>query len=1121
MKMYKIYTQFFCGPGGYISKLLLMMNSALSGISDTNKRKWLMRANLTTFLILLSLLQVSASSLAQKVTLKENNVSLLKVFREIRKQTGYDVLVDNTDFKTSKKINANFVDAPLERVMDLVVQGTGLTYVIEDKTVVIKEKSLLDKVKAYLENIDVTGKVVDEKGEPVAGATIKVKGSSIVTSSNGNGVFALKNVSEDAVLEISYLGYQAREMKVAKDLGSVRMEVAVGKLEEVTVNAGYYTVKDEERTGSISKVTSDIIQKQPINNPLMALQGRVTGLQIIQNSSVPGGGFTVRIRGQNSISSGNDPFYVIDGVPYPAKAISGSFTGGIFGPGGSNPLSMINPNDIESVEILKDADATAIYGSRGANGVILITTKRGSENSKINILISHGVSSISRPFDLLNTREYVEMRKEALKNDGLQPGSTEYDINGIWSLDKNTDWQKLLIGKVAPTTNVSLNIGNGTAKSNYLLSGNYYSEGTVFPGDFGFQRLSLRSSINLGSTKDRFSVNFTFGFNHTNSRLIANDLTSSVFLPPNAPNPYDDNGNLNWSNNTFPENPMAKLLQTNNAKTDNLLGNVILNYRILQNLHFKTSLGYSTIRRQELLKFPLASQPPTVTAPERRESYFGNNYDNNLIAEPQLTYKAKVGKGEVDMLVGMSLQDNSSNLGVIKASNFSSDDLMENIGSAGTIINNESAFTQYRYIAFFSRFNYNLFEKYLVNLTARRDGSSRFGSGKQFANFGAIGAAWVFSKESGFKEFLPFISFGKLRASYGTTGNDQILNYGYLELWNTSFNYQGNSTVIPSTSGPNADFAWETNRKLEAAIQLGLFKDRLNLEISYYRNRSSNQLLSKSLPLSTGLNGVIFNLPAEIQNKGLEFNIDMKVINSKNWGWSANVNLTNPKNKLLAYEGLEKSSNASFFQVGQPLNILKTYNVNVNKQTGIYTFEDYNNNGRTDDGDRYLTKFLGAYFYGGLQNSVRFKQFTLDVQFSFTKQNGRSYMLRTGSPGFWISRVNSNQFTTVLDRWQQQGDETSIQKYSSTLANRTLYNLANTFGNISVVDASYVTLRNVSIAWSLPKTFLSRMKINSAAFTLQGQNLLTLTNYIGLNPETQTNLLPPLRNLSLGATVTF
>lgn len=1103
-------------------------------VPDQHKYQLWRIMRITAFILLAAIMQVSAASFAQKISLSEKKTSLAKVFIKISQQSGYDFMVTGSTLKDTKPVTIDVKNMEISDVLKTIFLDQPVTYTLNDKVVTVsrKETSLLDRIIERFQAIDVTGKLVDENGQPIAGATIKVKGTSISTFSNIEGVFVLKNVSEGAVLEISYLGYQVREVKASQNLGSIRMEMAVGKLDEVTINAGYYTVTDRKRTGNISRITSKDIEKQPINNVLIAMQGNVPGLQVTQSNGIPGGGFTVRVRGQNSINSGNDPLYIIDGVNYPSTGISStsvsSVINNVLGNGGANPLSLINPNDIESIEILRDADATAIYGSRGSNGVILITTKRGKQGvTNVNAAFSQGVSTVGHKLELLNTQQYLQMRKEAYTNVGMPiPTTPNYDNYDLTSYDQNkyTDWQKYLIGGTASLTNASLNLTGGSSKSNYLIAGNYTKEGTVLPGDFGFQRASVRSNVNLGGDTDRLHASLTINLSHTESDLLAypGSLESKILLPPNAPDVYDEYGELNWANGTIDTNPMADLLNTSDTKTDNVIANLTLRYRIISKLILTTSLGYNTVRRQEFRKSLLAAVPPYYGYTSTyRAGYFGNNYNNNFTAEPQLSYSLNLGKGKFESLLGASIQRNNSLLNVIGASNFSSDDLLENIGSAGTLTTEQNAFVRYRYFASFGRLNYNYADKYILNLTARRDGSSRFGPGKQFSNFGAIGAAWIFSEEKLIKEKLPFLSFGKLRASYGVTGNDQISDYRYLQLWNSSNVYQGTATLAPVLTAANSLFAWEANRKLEIGSQLRFLNDRISLETSWYRNRSSNLLINQSLPLSVGSSSVFVNLPAEVQNTGWEFDSDFVIVKHQNWNWLTGMNITIPTNKLISYPGLDVSGNVNTYQIGQPLNILKTYNTSVNPQTGSYVLEDTNGNGRVDDGDRNIPKFLGQIFYGGLNNSFSYKQFNLDILFSFAKQNGRSYLKASSAPGSYPFGAISNQLTTVLNRWKNPSDQTDIAKFTVSPTDGALYSSVQQYGDISVVDASYIRLRNVSLGYSFPRHLLNVFKITNAMLSLNGQNLFTLTKYVGLDPETQGLSLPPLRTVSLGINITF
>lgn len=1098
--MYKNFTKKNGIPNRYISKILHIMK-------------------LTAIILFASMMQVSASTFGQKVTLVQKNISFEKVFREIKKQTGYNVVYFDKKLNGNSEIDVSFKDTPLSEVMDRILEGKDLTFSFNKTNVVIKEKSfsIIDKIKEVFSNIDVSGRLVDKDGNAISGATITIKGTNRSVISNSSGYFNLANIDESSILMISYVGYTPLEVLVKVNLGSIVLASADSKLEEVNINAGYYRTSDKERTGSIAKLTSVTIEKQPVNNVLMAMQNRLPGVEITQLNGVPGGGFTVMIRGRNSIGSGNDPLYIIDGVIYPSNSLSSNsdvITQGV------NPLSLISPNDISSIEVLKDADATAIYGSRGANGVVLITTKKGvSGKTVISASISQGISEVGHKMNLLNTDQYINMRLEALKNDGLKPNVMDYDVNGTWDKSKYTDWQNLFIGNVAPLTNVAASVSGGNDESSYLFASNFSKEGTVFPGDFGLKRGNVRMNMNFGSVGSKVKGSFNANYGTSTSNLMTNDPTINIFRAPNAPNAYDEFGNLLWyyNNVNIPINPMSGLLNTTNANTDNLIGNAVITYQIIKTLSLKVSAGYSSIKREELIKAPNSARNPAYNpTSDSRTTSFVNIENNSWIAEPQLVYEANIGPGKLNSLLGMSFQMDKKSYREIIASNFNSDALMENIASASVFGIGQNTFTSYKYAAIFSRINYNMYDKYYLNLTGRRDASSRFGPGRQIGNFGAIGTAWIFSNENLIKNNLHFLSFGKLRASYGVTGNDQINDYQYIQLYNSSSSYQGTNTLITSRIANN-NFGWETNKKSEVAMQLGLFKDRTNIEIAYFRNRSSNQLVGLPLPPSVGATSIQANSPATVQNTGWEFQISNQIINNKNFEWTADLNLTIPKNKLVAFADLSASSYATEYIIGKPLNIRRYYNTSVDPKTGAYTWDDLNGNGLQDDVERYLNTFIGQKYYGGIHNSFKYKAVEFDFLISFSKQTGSSLLsnLFTIPGAFTAGGFVSNLPTMVLGRWQQQGDLTEIPKF--TTSNYDFYIGSSSFdGKQGISDLSFARLKNVSLKLNLPKRFLSKIGITSSSISLQGQNLITITKYQGLDPETTGIRVPPLRTYILG-----
>ncbi|SEA63870.1 SusC/RagA family TonB-linked outer membrane protein [Pedobacter hartonius] len=1080
---------------------------------------------LTTVILIAALMQVSAAGLAQKVSLSQTNGQLKTVLRDIRKQSGYNFVYTDVLLKKAKPINIKVKDIDLEVVLNKIFSDQPLTYEVNNKTVVIKERSepsFIKNLMARFRAIDVKGKVLNENGGPLVGSTVAVKGTNRSVKTDQNGAFFLSSIDEKAVLVISYIGYESREIEVVSDMGSLTLNVADAKLEEVEINTGYYTVKEKERTGSISRITSKDIEKQPVNNVLAAMQANLTGVQITQTTGVPGGSFTVQIRGKNSLQQGGDPYYIIDGVPFSSVSLSPGVVG--ITPN-ANPLASINPNDIESVEVLKDADATAIYGSRGANGVILITTKRGKVGkAQTNISITQGISRVGKMMDLMNTEQYISMRKEALKNDNLQVASTDYDLNA-WDQNRYTNWQKELIGGIAPTTTIQASLSGGTENITYLVGGNYYKEGTVFIGNQSYTRGSGNFSLQYLSDNKKFNAIIDANYSDVNSNLFQVDLTQYITLAPNYPALLNKEGLLNWENNTLYTNPIAETRKPFNARTNNLIGNALLSYTIIPDLKLKTSFGYNILNRNEYSGTPLSSYAPVNKyGPERRISNFANNSTSNWIFEAQANYVKKLRYGTLNALLGTTFQQGLIKFQNVRGSGFNSDALINDLRSASTLSISQNTYLQYRYTAAFGRLNYTLDDKYILNLTGRRDGSTRFGTDKQFANFGAIGAAWVISEENYIKENLPFISFAKLRGSYGITGNDQIPDYGYLELWRPTLNYQGISTVSPSTLA-NPNFAWEVNKKAELALDLGFINDRIRLSADYYSNKSSNQLVSKQLPPSTGFTGIQDNLPAKIENTGWEFELNTKNIATKVITWNTSFNITIPRNKLIEYPGLATSADASKYVIGQPLTIKKLYNTSVDPQTGLYISEDYDKNGEIDfDKDLYVIAFNGRKFYGGLQNSFTYHNIGLDFLFQFVKQSGIGELTNfPETPGkFTFSNPTSNQPAFLINNWKNQGDNAKYQKFSTDFPAFLGSIYASNYGSFALSDASYIRLKNISLSYNFPNRLLKKAKISSAKFFLQGQNIFTITHYKGLDPETQSgSRLPPLQVYTAGIQLTL
>jgi len=1089
---------------------------------------------ITTILLVAFNISVSAATFAQNINLSERNTKLADVLKAIRQQSGTDI-VYKTDDISGKTININIKSATLEQALKATLEGQHLTYTIQDGTVIIKaeeEPTFLDRVKAAFAEMTVRGKVVDETGAPLVGGTVKVKNNT-ATATDANGNFAITVADENTVIVFSFIGYETLEI-TAKDMpknGVIALKPTQTNLQEVVVSKGYYSVKQRENTGSVSVVTGDDIRKQPVADPIMALEGRVPGMYIAQTSGMPGAAFTIQLRGKNSIAGGNNPLYIVDGVPFNSNTLSspymiyGGALGSPIGPGdyatgtgnvGLSPFNSLNPSDIESIEVLKDADATAIYGSRGSNGVVLITTRKGRNGrTKVDLNIFSGVGQVTRKLSLLNTQQYLALRHEGFDNDGIEPGPYDYDVNGTWDTTRYTDWQKELIGGTARFTNAQASVSGGNTNTQFLIGGGYGKQTTVFPGSYSDEKASVNFNINHTSDNQRFKTYFSGQYVKNNNLLPLLDFTSYIKSAPNAPAPYDANGNLNFENGTF-DNPYASLLAKSVAQTDNLIGNLNLSYEIIPGLQIKSSFGYTQTELNQSVQQPAAMYYGPAD-PNMRANSYSTNRLHSWIIEPQVSYNKQLGRGRLDALVGSTVQRKTQAVDGYYANNFLSDALIPNIGAAGSIFLVGNNYTEYRYNALFGRVGYNWDGKYIINLTGRRDGSSRFGPGKQFGNFGAVGAGWIFSHEKFVQDALPFLSFGKLRGSYGTTGNDQILDYQYLSSYSVSSSipYLNTTTISPSRIA-NPYFGWEVVKKLEGGIELGFLKDRINLSASYYRNRTGNQLVGYSLPSIDGFTTIQYNLPAVVQNTGVELVLNTTNIKTDHLTWSTSINLSIPRNKLVSYPGLATSSYVNAYVVGKPLFIQKTYNgLGVDPQTGLYRFEDVNKDGSISDLDQQFNKQIAQHFFGGFQNQVSYKGWQLDIFFQFVKQTGGNYLYYFQQPGYY----NENQPIDVLNRWTKPGENTTFQKPSTGADSNTSEAYSRQFsgrGALFVTDASFIRLKNVALSYSFPAEWQKKLHFQNMRIYLQCQNLLTITNYKGLDPESQGLALPPLRMITTG-----
>jgi TonB-linked SusC/RagA family outer membrane protein len=1105
--------------------------------------KILLVMKLVLLIVITTFCQAFASVEAQSVTFSGKSVALKKVFTTVEQQTGYAVFYSSKSIlKAAQPVSVIANDQPLTDFLDIILKDQAITYKITGKTIVLSERVIAplavpapDPVPAALFP-PLKGRVVDSIGVPLNGINIRVKGQKKGTVTDMKGAFSIDVLSATDVLVFSSVGFETLEMTAAELAvgGIVILKWSNKGLKEIVVSKGYYSTTQRLNTGNVSKVTGAIIERQPVSNPLAALTGRVAGLDVVQQSGLPGTGFTIRLRGLNSVRpEANSPLIIVDGSAYP----SGSFnTVGNRGPLGYvdiSPLNSLNPNDIESIEVLKDADATSIYGSRGANGVLLITTKKGrSGRTMVDINVSSGFANMARKQPILNRRQYLDMRYEAIRNDGqtmaTAPASTVYDLLK-WDTTRSTDWQEVLLGNTARYDRAQVSLSGGTANTSFGFNGSYSRETTIMPIDLADVKYSGRLSVNHASTNKKFIAQLGITYGVDNNRLPGWSIASfTLSLPPIAPPLYDSVGKLNWGPATAPyQNPLGRLKEIYNGKLSSLVSNAMISYELLRGLRLKTNLGYNVVQNTTSSRRGQDFFNPTEWL--FRGPYLRQTMDMNLTSttwnvEPQVEWEHFVGPGKMNVIIGTTFQQTQTNGVYLGVQGYADDGLMGN-PAFGTIRDPYAQKTNYLYTAVFGRINYNLHEKYLLNLTARRDGSSRFAPGNRFGNFGAIGAAWIFSDEKLIKKLLPMLSYGKLRGSYGTTGNDVIPEYGYMSLYTASnTNFAGTIGLTPSGLA-NSKYSWETTKKAEIALELGLLKDRLYLSTSYYYNSSSNQLVNYPLPAFVGFTGVQVNMPAVVRNTGVELELTTVNIQRKNFRWNTSFNISFPRNTLVRYDNLEGSSYANSYIVGKPLDIQKAYDLaRVDPQTGFYVWrsadgKETSNATTLSFTDLTVPVILSKKYFGGINNSFSYKGFQLDVFFNFAKQTGPFAYFPANAMRGGIANMSLDLYER---RWKQPGDVTDVPKLfnnPSSPAGSTY--VSSAYNETYYTSISFIRLKNISLSYSLPAKLMKRWNFQGMRVYAQAQNLFTITGYKGWDPENLSGNIPLLRVVTGGIQLTL
>jgi len=957
-------------------------------------------------------------------------------------------------------------------------------------------------LKGFAQQKVLKGRVMDAAShQTLIGVTIKLKGTSIGTSTDANGQFTLTVPSNEGTVSLSFIGYKSTEVNISGQTSiDINMAEDANSLNDVVV-VGYGTQKRREISGSIASVKGAEIANLTTASVDRAIQGKAAGVQINSSNGLPGGATEVRIRGTGSINAGNDPLYIVDGV----QITSASRTVNL---ASSNPLSTINPNDIESVEILKDAAAASIYGAQAGNGVIIITTKSGKSGKvKINFGAYYGITELVQGIDLLNGPEWVALSRESIVNTGNLVGGYNADVsNGLAANAPTYDWLGAITRK-GRAQNYDLSINGGNDKMKYLVASSFNNQQHHFKG-YDFKRGSLRVNLdNKISDKVSLETRLNFSTVTQNSSDIPSFQNYNIFITGLAGNPidpiYNADGGLNTTLRPGWDNPLFSLANNKNLGVTNQgIGNMALNYDIIPGLRFRSSFSLEyTTTDEELFYDPRSAAGIAVGGAVK----FNNSRTVNWQTDQTLTYNKVIAqRHSITALVGFNYRNEIYRLTNTQGNGVAIPDFGNTLtGTTPSVLS--SLFNQFKTAGIFSRIGYTLDDKYIVQATVRRDGSSRFGENNRFGVFPAVSGAWRINKEAFLAE-SKFISDLKLRASYGETGNSEISFYPGLSLVTSNANasYNNRAGIIFNQLG-NSNVGWERNVTKNFGLDYGFFNNRISGSLDYFIRTTKDLLLNRPLPNTSGIATIAENI-GSLENKGLEVALSTVNLNG-NLKWTTDFNITFIKNKVLSLLEPGKDLPANNLWIGKPLGqIWVPHWAGVNPADGRPMWYDVNGNITYNPvaADRKFTEdnTRTPKYYGGFTNNFSFKNFDLSVFFQYQvgtiqQDQSRAWLLSD-------FRYNFNQYAEVLNRWTTPGQITDVPRlYAGAAQPGTASSVFGAGGGTDrfYSDASYMRLKSISLGYNVPLSIVSKLKMNNLKFYVQAYNLWTLTNYTGLDPE--------------------
>lgn len=1147
-----------------------------------------LKMKFTLLFLFLSLAQVSAyNSYGQnnKVTLNEEQVTLSQVLQQIENQTDFLFFYNSKELNVNQKVSLNVEGLQVVEVLSQFLTDLDISYHILGSQIVLKksEAETIPNSSVKKQQLEVTGKIIDATGMPMVGVTIIVEGTSKGTISDFDGGFTVAIEKVGQVLVFSSLGYKTERITVGDDLTiNLEMQEDLSQLDEVVI-VGYGQQKREEVTGAVSSIdTKEVVQAATGSVGFdRALGGLVKGVQVSQSSGRPGSPVNLNIRGITSpLSSGsNQPLIVIDGFPF------NSDNGNL---GGGNPLLTLNPNDIKSFNVLKDVAATSIYGSRGANGVIIIETNKGKRNqdAKVNLSYSTTLAQPISTVDVLNAKEYRQFYDTLIGNtvNAMNAGQMDpffaFDLANIGNVDidfstfqvnydglredyfgdADTDWSKEVYRSLAVTKQANLGVSGGSDKTNYNLSLAFIDQEGLTQYD-GIKQYTFSTSLDTdvnNYVKIGGAVNFSHAEETSGEEDVFGQYTINSSIAKARPDlpVYDDNGQLvgqaDFANGfeTFEPNPLMRLQNKTNNKNYNFIGNTYIEIEPIKDLKLKVDVNAAIFYADDSSFIPKIAQTDFVFFPNQALLAESQTLSSNLTTNLTANYAFNFANHHFTVLAGTAWERNNSDFNSAFYVGFPDDDILINAGSAESVGSYSGYREEVGLNSLLSRVTYRYKNLYNATVNWRRDTSSKFGPDNQSANFPSLSLGWNIMNENFLTE-VEAIDNLKLRLSAGRVGSTNLPGYAY-ELFfesNSDDIYNGNSAVIPSDNFPNKGVAWEETSEYNIGLDYGFFNSRLRGGIDVYNRQTTGALVRTPVPHELG--GLVYTSNfIDMENKGVEISLGGDIIRSDNFTWSANVNWSLNRNKLVKLDGANINSFLlDYFVEGEPVGTIKGYKVvkifqsqdevdalntaspnglydQLSTSAGDYMYEDINGDGEITIEDRTVIGDIQPDFFGGISNTFAYKNFSLTALMQYSVGGERTW---DNIPFGTLNLLGENKYSEYgLNTWTPDNPDARYARalyfdpsQSSRTSDKYLY------------DTSYLRLKSVQLSYSFDKTLLHNLGLDYASIVLSGTNLFTWTKWPGMDPETfsertdiasQTNSEDPYplsKSFSLGVQLQF